>query len=139
MRVPREIMDRSTGEVMWAMVPISQIPRGERFFMAFAEAFAHLAKNPLPVRERQVLDYLFGVLDMNNYLHIKQAEVATELGMDPSHVSRSLKKLVEKGFIDVGPGRSSTYRMSPHLAWRGKGAARRGALAEASRRWGVAK
>jgi hypothetical protein len=114
---------------------------GEKSMMLFAEAFAYLAKNPLPIQEQRILDYLFGVLDMNNYLHLKQSDIADELSMDPSHVSRALKHLVEKGFLDAGPkaGRASTYRMSPHLAWRGKAAARKGALVEATKRWGYAK
>jgi DNA-binding IclR family transcriptional regulator len=109
--------------------------------MAFAEAFQYLAKNPLPVRVRQVFDYLFGVLDMNNYLHIKQADIAAELGLDKSDVSRAIKHLVEIGFLDPGPkgGRTTTYRMNAQIAWRGKAGARRAALTEASRRWGIAK
>jgi DNA-binding IclR family transcriptional regulator len=109
--------------------------------MAFAEAFQYLAKNPLPVRVRQVFDYLFGVLDMNNYLHIKQSDIAAELGLDKSDVSRAIKHLVTIGFLDPGPkgGRTTTYRMNAQVAWRGKAGARRAALTEASKRWGITK
>lgn len=139
MQKPDRLVDPD-GRV-YALVQVSQTPRGERFFMGFAEAFEYLAHNPLPVRYRRVFDYLFSVLETDNFLHVKQADIAKKLGMDHSDVSKALKHLVEIGLIDGGPkiGCSNTYRMSPHVAWRGKAVARVSALHEAQKRWGMAK
>ena len=61
-------------------------------------------------------------LDFENYIQVSQSDIADELEMKPSNVSRAVRKLIDHGFIKVGPkvGRSLTYQLHPDLAWKGK-------------------
>ncbi|MFU8899854.1 MAG: MarR family transcriptional regulator, partial [Roseinatronobacter sp.] len=61
-------------------------------------------------------------LDFENFIQISQAEIAAELEMQRSNVSRSMKRLIDLGVIRPGPkvGRSLTYQLHPDLAWKGK-------------------
>jgi len=69
-----------------------------------------------------VFNALMSRLDFENYIQVAQSEVARELDMKPSNVSRAIGRLENLGFIRRGPkvGRSSTYQLHPELAWKGK-------------------
>nr|CRY96899.1 hypothetical protein [uncultured prokaryote] len=69
-----------------------------------------------------VFNSLMARLDFQNFIQVSQAEIAEELDMKPSNVSRAVKRLIEHGFVKVGPkvGRSSTYQLHPELVWKGK-------------------
>lgn len=69
-----------------------------------------------------VFNALMARLDFENYIQVSQSDIADELEMKPSNVSRAVKKLIDHGFIKVGPkvGRSFTYQLHPDLAWKGK-------------------
>ena len=91
--------------------------------MAFQEAFIHLAKDREITGEiRRVLDYFFGKLDFENYIHVAQTEIAEALDLQKSHVSRAVKVLCDKQIILKGPktGRIITYRLNPEYGWKGK-------------------
>lgn len=65
---------------------------------------------------------LFGYLDYENYIKISQAKLGEELGMARQHISQAIKKLVQENILLEGPkvGRAVTYRLNPHVGWRGK-------------------
>lgn len=69
-----------------------------------------------------VFNALMARLDFENYIQVSQSDIADELDMKPSNVSRAIRKLIAHGFIKVGPkvGRSLTYQLHPDLAWKGK-------------------
>ena len=69
-----------------------------------------------------VFNALMARLDFENFIQVSQTEIAEELQMRTSNVSRAVKKLCDLGFIRRGPkvGRSHTYQLHPELAWKGK-------------------
>ena len=69
-----------------------------------------------------VFNALMARLDFENYIQVSQADIAAEVDMKPSNVSKAVSKLLELGFIRRGPkvGRSYTPTSSPGLAWKGK-------------------
>lgn len=120
-----EQVDRQTGEIMQGcMVWIPQRPKlTERWFMAFQDTFIELAKDPdLTLEPKNVLLYLFGKLDFENYIQQSQKEIAEGLGMRKEHVSRAMKILAGKQIILEGPrvGSSKCYRLNPNYGWKGK-------------------
>lgn len=133
-------MNRDTGEVLYALVPVAKARcRGGRFFMAMMEAFRYLAEHPLPMQPQRVLNYLFSVLDFENWLHVEQRKIAEDLGMKPANVSAAVKILEQRGIISRGPksGRLATYRLNPNVGWRGTAEGHAKALTEAHKRWGM--
>lgn len=68
-----------------------------------------------------VFNALMARLDFENYIQVSQSDIATELEMKASNVSRAVRKLVELGFVRQGPkvGRSLTYQLHPDLVWKG--------------------
>jgi DNA-binding IclR family transcriptional regulator len=69
-----------------------------------------------------VFNALMARLDFENFIQVSQSEIAIELDMKPSNVSRAVKKLCDLGFIRRGPkvGRSTTFQLHPELCWKGK-------------------
>ena len=69
-----------------------------------------------------VFNALMSRLDFENYIQVSQTEIADELEMQRSNVSRAVKRLVDLGFIRLGPkvGKSYTYQLHPELAWKGR-------------------
>lgn len=120
-----EQIDRETGEVMQGcMVYIPYRPKlTERWFMAFQDAFAELAKDrEITSEPRRVLDYLFSRLGFENYIQLSQKEIVDALEMHKSQVSEAIKLLTRKQIVLEGPkvGRSKCYRLNPHYGWKGK-------------------
>src|SRR5690606_14850735 len=60
-------------------------------------------------------------LDFENLLSVSQSDIAKELGMHRQHVQRSVKTLIKHGVVIEGPrvGQARTYRLNPHVGWRG--------------------
>lgn len=65
----------------------------------------------------RVLFYLLSNLDFENYLRAPQIEISVMLNRHPSHISRSIRKLQEKGIVIAGPkvGRSGTWRLNANF------------------------
>jgi DNA-binding MarR family transcriptional regulator len=61
--------------------------------------------------------------------HLRLADVAREMAMDPSTLTRNLKPLLERGLVHVGPGPDGRSRVARVTA------AGRAARAEAARAW----
>ena len=66
----------------------------------------------------RVLLALLSQVDFEIYLTISQTELAKEIGMKQSHISRAIKGLREHNIIVEGPraGLNKTYRFNPYVA-----------------------
>ena len=82
-----------------------------------------------------VFNALMARLDWENFIQVSQTEIASELDMKSSNVSRAMSKLRNLGFIRQGPkvGRSHTYQLHPDVGWKGKPRAHQAASARAKR------
>ncbi len=71
----------------------------------------------------RILFRLLSHLEFGNWIYVTQTTIAEELKLKKSHVSRSMKKLVEKGIIekqkDPKDKRKMIYRLNPKCGWRG--------------------
>lgn len=79
-----ESIELDTGEVQMG-IPIwvgRKLNIGTKFFMAFQDTFAYLAKDKeLTYEPRRVLYYLFSRLDFKNLIQVSQVEICNELEM----------------------------------------------------------
>ncbi|MBZ5753709.1 MarR family transcriptional regulator [Metabacillus rhizolycopersici] len=118
----KEMVDRDTGEIYHVPIFTRSTYKGGNFFMAMQEGFIHLAKLGLRGQEMQVLMLVMGKLDFENWIRVSQAEIARELDLDRSIVSKAIKKLVTEGILHKGPkvGTSSTYRLDPGFGLKGR-------------------
>lgn len=91
--------------------------------MGFQEKFKTIAKDPdMTWGSAKVLMYLFGELDFENFIYCSQKDIAEELEMQQSHVSRAIRFLISKQIILESPkiGRVKCYRLNPNYGWKGK-------------------
>lgn len=91
--------------------------------MVFQNALIDLAKDKeLTLEPKNVLLFLLGRLDFENFIYVSQQEIATELNMSTSHVSRAIKALAMKQIVLTAPlkGRLKCYRLNPNYGWKGK-------------------
>ena len=120
-----EQIDINTGEVLsgcLVYVPIRPIIT-ERWFMAFQDSFAEIAKDQdLKGETLRVLMYLYSALDFENFIHKCQKDIAEDLGMQRQHVSRAMRLLTSKEIVLESPkiGNVKCYRLNPNYAWKGK-------------------
>lgn len=130
-------VDLDTGELMEGAVLGMFFPKRQNGFREGWVAMSQQAMRALAVaqsdltgRQLRVLLMVLGMLDMENFLLLSQAEIAKDLGIRPSHVSEAISRLVEIGILIRGPkaGRSSTFRLNPSFGWKGSAANHREAL-----------
>lgn len=131
------LYDPSTGEVYNKAVLAVFFPKRrngfrEEWFALAQSPMMLLAKADLGDQARRVLFALFSKVDFENFILINQNEIAHELEMDRTNVSKSISKLVDIGVIIRGPkvGRSSTYRLNPEFGWKGSAKNHKEALME---------
>lgn len=123
-----EKYDLDTGEVSEGkLVWVPDRPKsgfGREFFLMTVDALSWLADHRKLIGEEgfAVFGKVLKRLDFENFIQLSQAEIARELNMQPSNVSRAMKRLISIGIIGEGPkvGKSKTYRLHPEVAWRGK-------------------
>lgn len=104
------------------MVLSRQVRNRGDFAMTDQSASAKLAMNKdITHTDRTIVWYLMSLLNYSNELKFQSREVAEELGLTESTVSRGLKRLVAAGILHKGDrvGRSFVYIMDPEYAWRG--------------------
>lgn len=63
----------------------------------------------------RVFLYLFSRLDFDNHIRVPQVEIAEALGRRTEHISRSIRKLKEKGVLKSVDklARSPVFRLNP--------------------------
>lgn len=102
------------------------VPRKQKWLlgnwiMGLQESFQEIAKMDLTGEQFKVLFYLMSRTDFENYLNITQSEIAKELGMKQSQISRSFKALVEKNLIKkVKKGSANFYLFNPEILYKGR-------------------
>jgi hypothetical protein len=118
-------VDLDTGEILeYSLVAIQRKnPNGfTEGWVAMAQgALKMLAASDLQGGDLRVLLQLLAMLDFENLIQLEQTAIAAELGMQKSHVNRSIKRLVSIGCLLEGPkiGRSRTYKLNPNYGWKG--------------------
>lgn len=120
-----DVLDPGTGEILGKLPYLTKGKANLQgdFVMARQEGFLRLSREKdLTGNDYRVLNVFFGNLDFENYIQISQQSIANYLEMNKQHVSRSTKKLVEKGILIEGGkvGRHNTYRLNPFYGWKGK-------------------
>lgn len=124
---PSRTFDLETGEVEdGALVWIpkkTQSQFGDRWFQMAQSTLQMMNKErkALGLEGFVVFHALLARLDWQNFIQVSQTEIAKEVEMKTSNVSRAMKKLLDLGFVRQGPkvGKSYTYQLHPELAWKG--------------------
>lgn len=121
--------DADTGEVLSDGFVAYIAPKRKNGFGTKWLAMAQEATQKLAKHRRELGEEGFAVLlsmisrvDYENVFQaISHAELAAELDMQRSNVSRAVKRLVDLGVFLVGPkiGRNNTYRLNPEFGWKG--------------------
>lgn len=116
------IVDKNGEIEQWAVVPMKKKHISGGFFMAMQEGFIYLATLGLEGRTKDVLFYIMGKLDFENYINLSQKDVSNALGMKKANVSSAFKELETYGIVHKGPkvGLSWTYRLDPSFGYKGK-------------------
>ena len=123
-------VDRKTGEYCESYVAVIQPKRRN----GFSEGWAAMAQNALEylAENRKVLGEegfavfakLIGQMDTENYIQVNQTELGELLNMQRQNVQRAIKRLISLSVLLEGPkvGRCRTYRLNPHVGWKGSAA-----------------
>lgn len=87
-------------------------------------------RNQLGVEGLSIFMVLLGEMDTENYIQVNQTELGKELGMHRQSVQKGIKKLMALSILLEGPkvGRCRTYRLNPHVGWKGSAANHKKAL-----------
>lgn len=119
-----DLLDPQTGEVQrgyvfWAEDRPNKLVGG--FFVGFQEAFKALASdNDLTPQAQRVFIYLLGVLDFDNFIHIKQKEIGEALNISPGNLSRAMAILKRKEIIIIAPYKGvRCYKLNHFYGWKG--------------------
>ena len=118
-------IDMDTGEVIDGVFATSKTkfnPYREGFLMTalYGSKFLARDKSITGVAQR-VLRELESQLDYKNWIRLALVDIAKNLGVNRSQVSRAIKILVDKGILFRGKkiGHFYTYRFNPEFCWRG--------------------
>ena len=139
-------VDQHTGEIMDGAQLALIFPKRTNGFqqagwLAMAQGpLIKLAKANLGGQALKAFMLLCGKLDFENWVNVSQAELANELSMNPSHMSRAIAKLIAEGVILKGPsvGNRKTYRLDPAYGWKGSAKNHRDALNQRVKHAGLA-
>lgn len=125
-KTEKHYIEADTGELVdLVVVPRSKSRHWNRggFFMGMLEATGDIADDPLLTDgDRTVFLKLLSRLDFQNELRLSVKDLAEEMGRSRVGVSKSMRKLEERGILHRGRriGNSYAYRLDPFVAWRGK-------------------
>ena len=116
-------VDESTGEIVGGFVAVIRPKQKSPFERHFTmnQASLLILANSLTGEQLRVLLALLSDLDYENYIQVAQSDIASNLHMQKTHVSRAIKALLDLGVILEGPkvGRSKTYRLNEQFGWKG--------------------
>ena len=113
--------DIKDGYFVYVAYPKAKI-RNTRWMMTFQDSLKLIAMDEdLTGQTFRVLMLLMSHLEFENYITIKQVEVAKELKMYKQDVSKAVKMLVDKSIIlKVKEGTTTGYKLNPYYGWKGK-------------------
>ena len=103
--------------------PRERHPYGVAFMMlsqrGVGELNRRLADRTITMVGMRVLLAMLERMDFENRVDEAQKELAVELGLAPSDLSRACRLLLECGFLERMGNRRGWYRVSPRLCWKG--------------------
>lgn len=113
--------DAETGEILGYYMPKRKKDIGKGWVIVFQDYWQSIALAGLTGEQHNVLCYLMGQLDFDNYLRVTQKRVGEALDMKRENVSRAIRKLIDICILLEGPkvGTAKTYRLNPHFATKG--------------------
>ncbi|PSB00909.1 winged helix-turn-helix domain-containing protein [Merismopedia glauca] len=120
------LIDAYTGEVydgITVIVGRKRNPYAKGWVMNSQESLEIVAKDKdIKWDTHRILCFICSRLDFENWIQISLQEIANELEMNKSVISRNIKILEEKGLIIRGSklGRSYAFRLNPNFGWKGK-------------------
>jgi hypothetical protein len=132
-------VDSETGEVMQDGYVAYIAPKRKNGFtegwmaMGQGEVAVSIASSQnLKGDDFRVFLTLLAHLEHENFILTPQAEMAKQIGMRPTHFSRSISRLIEEGVIEKGPkiGRMNSYKLNPEYGWKGSARGHVEALSE---------
>ena len=108
------------GHIVWSETNPNNLTK-RKFFMVFQDAMIMLARDTeLTLQAKNVMMYLFGTLDFDNWIHITQKQVGEALNMNKSNVSRAFAILKRKGIILLAPYKGvPCYKLNDFYGWKG--------------------
>lgn len=86
---------------------------------AVGEFTRRLADRTITMVGVRVLFAMLTHMDFENRVDRSQKELAIELDLAQSDLSRACRLLVECGFVERTANRRGWYRISPRLCWKG--------------------
>ncbi len=91
-----------------------------RYFLD--EALALAMDRDFSGNDLRVLLAIIGNLGYDNILNISQQELGEQLSIDRAAVTRAVKKLISKGYLQVvdTAGRQNIYQLNPHVVFRSR-------------------
>lgn len=94
----------------------------DSFVMMFQETLQELAtKNVLTIEGYRVLLAVIAKTDFENFIHVKQVQIAADLGMQKQHVNRAFKRLIDLNIIEkITHDNINGYRLNYEIGWKGK-------------------
>lgn len=119
-------VDRRTGEVLDGvpvLCGVKRNPYGGGWVMNNQEALQIIAKDKdIKWETYRVLVYILSILDFENWIQVPLSDIANELEMQRSHVSRAIKVLESKDILLRGHrvGKSYAFRLNPDFGWKGR-------------------
>ena len=113
--------EKKEGYFVYIAYPKPKIT-GNRWMMTFQDSLEIIATDKdMTGQTLKVMLLVMGNLEFENYITIKQVEIAKKLEMDKSDVSKAMRLLVDKGIIlKVKQGTTTGYKLNPHYDWKGK-------------------
>ena len=95
---------------------------GKGWVAMYQDGLAWMAEQDLTGEQLRVFMCMTASLDFDNYLAVKQEDIANKLNIPQPHVSRAVRKLKELDILIEGPmaGRCKTYRLNPYIGHKGK-------------------
>jgi predicted transcriptional regulator len=94
----------------------------DSFVMMFQEKLQELAaENLLTVEGYRVLLAVIAKTDFENFIHVKQVQLAADLGMQKQNVNKAFKRLIELNIIEkISHDNINGYRLNYEMGWKGK-------------------
>lgn len=134
-------VDKDSGEYCESYVAVIQPKRRNGFQDGGWAAMAQPAMKFIPTHYRKELGLeglsvfmvLCSEMSTENFIQVNQSELGKELDMHRQSVQKAIKKLLNLKILIEGPkvGRCRTYRLNPHVGWKGSAANHKKALKSA--------
>lgn len=127
-------VDKATGEELEGVVVYHQKPVENEFerFSMINQNMMLKACGELGPTEIRVLNACIGLSDYNNHIVATQKAIAEVCNVGAPYVSKALKGLIEKGYIQRVKDQFGYkyFKLMPQVAWKGKAKDHKTALKE---------